>query len=149
MIAVPITLREAASFVAQHHRHHRPPRGHKFSIGAADSSGAEILGVVIVGRPLSRNLDSGWTAEVLRLCSLGGGNVCSFLYGRAWAASKAMGYLRLITYTLPSEGGGSLRGAGWTLIGERGGGEWSRKDRPRVDSHPKQKKFLWEKQTSE
>ena len=62
----------------------------------------------------------------------------------AWRAAKALGYRRLITYTLNTEPGTSLRGAGWKLIGERGGGSWSVPSRPRVDKHPLQMKLLWE-----
>ncbi len=71
-------------------------------------------------------------------------NVCSFLYAAAWRAARAMGFVRLVTYTLPEEGGVSLRAAGWRLIGEAGGGSWSRAERPRVDTHPTQQKLRWE-----
>jgi hypothetical protein len=56
----------------------------------------------------------------------------------------ALGYRRLITYTLPTESGSSLKAADWRLLGERGGGKWSRENRPRVDTHPLQTKLLWE-----
>ena len=65
----PMTLKEANAFVEQYHRHHGPVVGHKFSIGCSD--GEKIVGVVIVGRPVSRHLDDGWTLEVNRLCSDG------------------------------------------------------------------------------
>jgi hypothetical protein len=141
---VPITLREARAYVLEHHRHHKPPQGGLFAIGA-DKEG-EIVGVVIVGKPVARMLDDDYTAEVTRLASDGSKNVCSLLYAAAWRAAKAMGYRRLVTYTLPQEGGSSLRAAGWTLIGEAGGGSWSRptSGRPRVDTHPTQTKLRWE-----
>ena len=60
------------------------------------------------------------------------------------AGRPALGWRRLITYTLPVESGSSLRGAGWRLVGERGGGSWSRKGRPRVDRAPTGQKWLWE-----
>lgn len=142
MMVVPISHAEANAFVAKHHRHHKPTPGHKFSVGVAE--GDEIVGVAIVGRPVSRHLDDGWTLEVNRTCTDGSSNANSMLYGAAWRAAKALGYRRLITYTLPEESGASLRGAGWRLIGERGGGKWSRQDRPRVDTHPTQTKLLWE-----
>lgn len=47
----PITLREANAYVEQHHRHHKPVVGHKFSIGCSD--GDKIVGVAIVGKPAS------------------------------------------------------------------------------------------------
>ena len=62
------------------------------------------------------------TLEVTRLCTDGTKNACSFLYGKAARAAFALGYRRIGTYTLPDEGGASLRAAGWKLIGERGGG---------------------------
>jgi hypothetical protein len=144
---VPMTLREARAYVTATHRHHRAPQGGLFAIGASD--GTEIVGVVIVGMPVARMLADGWTCEVTRLASDGTKNVCSMLYRAAWRAARAMGYRRLVTYTLPEEGGASLRAAGFTLIGESGGGSWSRTSRPRVDLHPTQVKLRWELSFSE
>lgn len=138
----PITLREANSFVAAHHRHHGPARGCILCV--AVSEGDVVRGVAIVGRPVSRMLDDGWTAEVVRVATDGAANACSMLYGAAWRACRAIGYRRLVTYTLASEGGASLRAAGWTCIGEAGGGTWNRNGRPRVDTHPTQTKIRWE-----
>lgn len=140
---VPTSLEEANAYVSEKHRHHDPVTGHKFSIGLADESG-QVRGVAIVGRPVSRMADNGWTLEVNRCCTDGVPNGCSMLYRAAWRAAKAMGYTRLITYTLPEECGGSLKGAGFRLVGERGGGKWTRTSRPRVDTHPTQCKWLWE-----
>ena len=100
---IPISLKEANAFVAEHHRHHRPVTGHKFSLGCAHDG--RLVGVAIVGRPVSRYLDNGRTLEVNRLCSTGEKNVCSFLYGAAARAAKALGYSRIITYTLDTEPG--------------------------------------------
>jgi hypothetical protein len=140
--AVPIELGEANAFVRRHHRHHGRVVGHKFSIGA--SLDGNIVGVVIVGRPTARMRDDGLTLEVTRLCTDGTKNACSFLYGAAARATFALGYKRIGTYILASEAGTSLRAAGWRLIGETGGGTWSRKSRPRVDKHPIQGKLLYE-----
>jgi hypothetical protein len=144
LIIVPITLEEANAMVQKMHRHHKPVVGHKFSIGVASES--TIVGVAIIGRPVARGNDDGMTLEVNRCCTDGTKNACSMLYGAAWRASKAMGYRRLITYTLPSEGGASLRAAGWTLIGERGGGNWNTPARPRIDTDQllRGQKLLWE-----
>ena len=139
---VPVTLSEAKAFVERHHRHHKAPQGGRFAIGVAKDG--EVVGVVIVGRPVSRMLDDGWTAEVTRCCTDGTRNAPSMLYRAAWRAARAMGYRRLVTYTLPEEGGASLRAAGWRLIGEAGGGSWHRESRPRVDLHPTQTKLRWE-----
>lgn len=143
MIITPINLDEANSFVAIHHRHHKPVVGYKFAIAVSE---IEVHGVAIVGRPVSRHLDDGWTLEVNRCCTDGTRNACSMLYASAWKAAKALGYRRLITYTLPEEGGASLRGAGWILVGERGGGNWNVKSRPRIDvaEHLAGQKHLWE-----
>ena len=135
-------MTEANTFVGQLHRNHAPVIGHKYSIAASVDD--DVIGVVIVGRPISRHLDNGWTLEVTRCCTDGTKNVCSFLYGAAWRAAKSLGYKRLITYTLQSESGASLRGAGWTLIGEAGGGNWNCKSRPRIDSPHPQRKLRWE-----
>ena len=93
---------------------------------------------------VNRLLDDGWTAEVSRCCTDGTRNACSILYAAAWRAVRALGYRKLITYTLPEEGGASLRAAGWKCIGETGGGTWNRAARPRVDTYPLQVKLRWE-----
>src|SRR6185437_1547211 len=100
--------------------------------------------VVIVGRPVARASDDGFTAEVTRCCTDGSRNACSMLYRAAWRAARAMGYRKLITYTLAEEGGASLMGAGFKCVGEAGGGTWNREGRPRVDMHPTQTKIRWE-----
>ena len=138
----PLTLKEAIAFVKRHHRHHRPPVGGLFAVGVAQNE--EIVGCAIVGRPVARGADNGWTAEVTRLCTLGAQNACSMLYQACWRASRALGYTKLITYTLPEEGGASLRAAGRRCLGEAGGWSWSCKSRPRVDAHPLQVKMKWE-----
>lgn len=144
MKIVPINFNEANAFVARHHRHHKPCIGHKFSIAVADSE--NVVGVAIIGRPVARKLDDGWTLEVNRVCTDGTKNACSMLYSAAWRVAKALGFTRLITYTLPEEGGASLRGAGWTLIGKRGGGNWNVPSRPRIDTDNllRGQKLLWE-----
>jgi hypothetical protein len=141
----PINLDEANAFVAEHHRHHRPVVGAKFAVAVSDGAG-QVRGVAIVGRPVARLLDDGWTLEVNRVCTDGARNACSMLYGAAWRASRAMGYKRLITYTLPEEGGSSLRAAGWKLVGRRGGGNWNVPSRPRIDTDSllRGQKLLWE-----
>lgn len=142
LFIAPTTLREANAFVAQHHRHHQPARGCVAVLACSDAE--RVRGVAIVGRPVARQLQDGFTAEVVRLCTDGARNACSLLYGAAWRACRALGYRRLVTYTLPEEGGASLRAAGWRLVGEAGGGSWSRSARPRVDLHPTQTKLRWE-----
>lgn len=138
----PITFAEACAFIAEHHRHHLPPQGWKF--GIACNNGEKIVGVVTVGRPVARHFDNGWCLEVTRLCTDGTPNAASMLYGAAWRATKALGYKRLITYTLASELGTSVKAAGWKIIGQTEGGSWDTPSRPRIDKAPIGIKTLWE-----
>ena len=142
---VPIKQDEAKAFVKKVHRHHKPPVGSVFQIACA--KGKEIVGVAMVGRPVARMLDDGWTLEVNRLATDGTKNACSMLYAAAWRVAKGLGYRRLITYILESENGASLRASGWKEIGRRGGGSWSASSRPRVDKHPTQQKIMFEAPT--
>ena len=114
---VPVSFSDASAFVALHHRHHKPPVGHVFSIGAAD--GDELVGVAMVGRPVARGFDDGLTLEVNRTCVADAKNANSMLYGACSRAAFALGYRRLITYTQEGESGASLRAAGWRVIAER------------------------------
>lgn len=121
---VPCDLKTANEFVRKLHRHSRPVVGHRFSVGVADEQGV-LRGVAIIGRPVSRHLDNGKTAEVTRLCTDGTRNACSMLYGAARRAARALGYAPVYTYTLPDEGGSSLRAAGFRLDRESAGGSSS------------------------
>jgi hypothetical protein len=140
----PISFKEAAEYVRAYHRHHVPP--HTWTFGVALNDGEDIVGVVMVGRPVARAYCDGYTAEVSRLCTDGTKNACSMLYGAAWRAAKALGYRRLITYTRTDEGGASLRAAGWHAIAERKARSWadSSKARPRVDTSEPSQRTLWE-----
>lgn len=144
LLIVPTTLEEANAFVARHHRHHKPVPGCKFAVAVAE--GETVRGVALVGRPVARMLDDGWTLEVNRCATDGARNACSMLYGAAWRAARALGYRRLLTYTLPEEGGASLRAAGWKCLGLRGGGNWNVPSRPRIDTDQllRGQKLLWE-----
>lgn len=139
----PCTLTDANALVDRLHRHHPPVVGHKFSLAVVDDAGM-VRGACIVGRPVSRVLDDGWTAEINRLVTDGCENACSALYAAAWRTAKAMGYRRLLTYILESEPGISLRAAGWRLVGPAGGGSWNTPSRPRIDAHPLERKQRWE-----
>lgn len=139
----PITLREANEYVKLRHRHHKPVAGHKFSIGC--EADGRLVGVIIAGRPVSRYLDDGKTLEVTRLCTDGTKNACSFLYAAAARAASAMGYDRIITYTLDTEDGASLRAAGWTCQGKAGGLCWTGKRKPEKPQYPAQMKLRYEK----
>lgn len=130
---VPVTFAQAGEFIGDWHRHHRPPAGHKFSIGAADERNV-LVGVAVVGRPVARLLQDGLTLEVTRVATDGTPNACSLLYAAAWQATKALGYRRLLTYTQRGESGASLRAAGWRIVAARPPAPgWSRPSRPRTD----------------
>ena len=89
-------------------------------------------GVAICGRPVSRHLDDGLTLEINRLCTDGTRNACSILYGACARIAKNMGYKRVITYILKSEG-------------EAGGKMWTGKRSGRDNGVPKEKKTRWAK----
>ena len=139
-IAIPLS--EANRFVEDHHRHHSAVVGHKFSIGAMKAG--VLVGVVIVGRPVSRIRDDGVTLEVTRLCTDGTKNACSFLYGAAAKAAFALGYSRIGTYILAGESGVSLKAAGWRELYQTTGGRWDTPRRPRATVSPTGPKTLFE-----
>ena len=140
---IPITLKDAWKFVNTHHRtHSTKAAGGLFAIAATQNT--YIGGVVIVGRPSSRVLDNGWTAEVTRCCTIGQKNMCSFLYGKAWQATKAMGYKKLITYVLDDEPGTSLKACGWKKVWLTKGRKWSSDKTVRRNPHAIQDKYRWE-----
>jgi len=140
---VPISQKEAMKYIDDNHRHHKSPRGSVFQIACAKD--AKIVGVCMVGRPVARRLQDGWTLEVNRLCTDGTKNACSKLYAAAWRVTRNLGYKKLITYILDSEPGTSLFACGWKLVGAAGGGSWNVPSRPRVDLHPTQLKLKFEK----
>lgn len=112
MKIVPVSFRQACEFVKEHHRHNKPPVGHKFSVGLQDEAG-QLIGVAMAGRPIARALDDGRTLEVNRTCTNGQKNANSMLYGAIWRAAKALGYVKCLTYTQADESGASLRAVGW------------------------------------
>jgi hypothetical protein len=120
---VPVSLAQARRYVADHHRHNEPPIGHKFSIGLERDG--ELVGVVMAGRPVARGADDGRTLELIRLTTEGDRNACSRLYSAACRAGEAMGYRRVITYTLQSERGTSLLAAGFAAEAVTNGGTWA------------------------
>ena len=141
----PTSFAEDCAFVARHHRHHAPPPGHLFSIAVADDT-ATVVGVAIIGRPVARGLQDGFTAEVTRSATDGTSHANSCLYGAAWRAVKAMGYRRLVTYTQAGETGTSLRAAGYRVIAERPARRgWDTPSRPRGDrGRDHVQRTLWE-----
>lgn len=143
LTARPIELRDANAFVDKLHRHHDPVYRDKFRVAAYD--GAKLVGVAQLARPVSRLLDDGHTIEVVRLCTDGTRNACSFLYGKAARLAREMGYTKIITYILDSEYGASLRASGWHKEADTRGGSWSCPSRPRQTTAPTVKKQRWVK----
>src|SRR5262245_15352484 len=140
---VPVSFAEANAFVAKHHRHHKKVPGCKFVLAVAD--GDRVCGVAMVGRPVARHFDDGWTLEVNRTATDGTPNANSALYGASARVAIALGYRRLITYTQAGESGASLRGAGWRVLAERGArAGWNCKARPRVNMNDNIQRTLWE-----
>ncbi len=142
MQIVPVTFREASDFINKHHRHHRATVGCKFCIGI--KSAGILVGVAVCGRPVSRHLDDGYTCEINRLCTDGTYNACSMLYGACCRVAKAMGYNRIITYTLASENGSSLRASNFDFVGKAGGLIWTG-SRKRDNGVPQEMKNRWER----
>jgi hypothetical protein len=107
----PISFKDACTFTNKFHRHLKSPIGHKFSISLFHEN--ILIGVIMVGRPISRILDDGYTLECNRLTTTGTRNACSKLYSAAISAAKFLGYRKIITYILTTESGSSLRAAGF------------------------------------
>lgn len=138
-------LADANAFVARLHRHHKPVTGHRWSIGAQNEFGY-LIGVAVAGRPVARMTDNRSVIEVLRLCTDGSKNACSFLYSAAARAAKALGYAKIQTFILASEPGTSLIAAGWTCEGPSKGGDWNRPSRGgRRTDQPQEPKVKWSK----
>ena len=116
----PLSLKQANAHVAKFHRHHRPTVGHKFSIGCLD--GDRLCAVSIVGRPVARGLDNGFTFEILRLCTDGTKHAASKLIAASTRASFSMGATMIVSYILEDEDGTSYRAAGWSKGPQSGGG---------------------------
>lgn len=137
----PATVKFAMKYVREHHRHLPRVVGGLYAVAVkADNS---VRGVAITGRPKARMADTGWRAEVTRVATDQTRNACSMLYGASERAAKALGYCEIITYTLPEEGGASLRAANWEDMGLAGGGDWGNDKRPRKPSVRPEVKRKW------
>jgi len=55
-----------------------------------------------------------------------------------------MGFRRVVTYTLESEPGTSLRATGWVPAKLTKGGSWNTPSRPREDNAPTCRKIRWD-----
>ena len=132
---VPVELKEANAFIAEHHRHHKPVQGHRFSIGVTNNS--VLVGVAVIGRPVARLTNPKEVLEVTRLCTDGTKNACSALYSAAARVGKELGYLKIQSFILEIEDGTSLKASGWFLEGWSPGGQWKHTDgKPRRTDQP-------------
>lgn len=145
MQAMPITQKKANEYVAQLHRHHPPVHADIFRVACIAEDG-HVCGVAQAARPVSRHLDDGKTIEVVRCCTDGTYNVCSFLYTRLARIAKEMGYERIITYILDSESGTSLKASGWRKEADVKGHSWNCVSRPRQTKVPTSNKQRWSKE---
>jgi hypothetical protein len=146
LLVVPCELDEANAYVLAYHRHLDPVVGHRWSVAVADPDG-KVRGVAIVGRPIGKSDQDGWTVQILRSATDGHPNAASALNAACCRAAFALGYRRVLSFTLQSEPGTSYKAAGFKLIGLAGkpdGKGWNCKSRPRVDKAPKQRKLRWE-----
>ena len=144
----PCTLKQANALVDKIHRHHKPCVGHRFSL-ALYNDADQVCAVVICGRPVARMVCYETVLEISRCASDGTPNAISMLYGAVCRAAKAMGFERVQTYTLPAEGGASMKAAGFSFVGECGGGDWNRGQesthKNRRTDQPMGTKWKWER----
>lgn len=149
----PISLKEANAYVAQFHRHNKPVKGCKYTVSVYDED--TLCGVAIAGRPVARELNDGRTIEITRVCTDGTKNACSMLYSACIRIAKAMGYHKVVTYTLQSESGASLKASGFIYCEKVRGRDWNTPSRPRESvqmtlfgeerKYPIEDKVRWEK----
>lgn len=133
MKIVPVTKIQARQFVQEHHRHNEAPSTMQVSLAVGLEEGGELVAVAIAGQPVARALCDGVTLEVSRVCVEGlRPNANSMLYGAIGRAAQALGYKRLVTYTLESESGASLRASGFTTTAKPRARSWERENVARV-----------------
>lgn len=148
LIIRPLTLAKLNAAVTLLHRHHKPVQGHRFSLGAYTPDGT-LVGACSVGRPVAREIEQYYVAEVTRLVTDGTKNTCSALYAAAARACEAMGFDSIQTYILATEKGKSVEAAGWKKDGIVRGRDWNngprkgtrRSDQPMGDKVRYVKKF--------
>lgn len=146
----PCNFADAQAFVAEHHDHNGTLPMDRFR--AAIWNGPTLLGVVMVGNPTTPSLMNQGLVEVRRLClDRAVANelrwkACSALYDWSAAEAERRGWRRIITYTLASETGMSLRYTRprWKREGEasRPGHSWVARGRGRVVG-PTEAKVRW------
>ena len=129
---VPISIREAKSFVRTHHRHAPAVTGAKIAIGL--EFGDQLIGVGLLGVPKARGLARDrFTAEATRVCVCDGApkGATSKINSRLKRLWQIQGGIWFKSYTLASESGASLRGAGATVDRHVKARSWNCGSRPR------------------
>ena len=124
LAVVPVTIGEARRFVEAQHSHHHAPLGGLFAVAVAE--GDSVVCVGVVSRPVARKLGGRGIAELTRTASDGTPHAASMCIAAAARAAIALGYRRVISYTLAGEAGTSYRAAGWHITGlcDGRGGTW-------------------------
>ena len=136
----PISFRDAARFVAQHHVHCGPPLMHRFSFGVWNGPWV-LMGVVIVGNPVARALMGRNLVEATRVCvrrdtePMLRDGCCSKLYSAAAQGAERAGYCKIITYLRADEGGASIKAAGWVPEADVPGRGWHSARRQRSNGN--------------
>lgn len=147
----PCELAEASAYIRKHHRHHDPSQGHRFSLKALRDG--KIVGVACVGRPVGKTQQDGETVEITRLCTDGTPNAVSFLVGACKRAARALGWKRMISYTLVEEPGSAWKASGMEQTAEVKGHAWTGTyskgrlpgfEKQRSNTHPTGPKRRWE-----
>ena len=126
-----LSLRDAHAFVAKHHRHHLPAVGGIVALGLWEDE--RLVGVGVLGRPVSRQLQHQGAVEVTRLCVIAP-HAASALLGRLRRVAQSLGFVKVVTYIESHESGISLGAAGWEQLDIQPAREWSRIKRPRTAS---------------
>jgi L-amino acid N-acyltransferase YncA len=120
----PITRDEANAVIRRWHRHHKSILNAIVKVGLEVDG--ELVGCVVVERPRAEALCDAVTFEVSRLCCDGTHpHAASKLLGAAWAAARAQGVRRLVSYTRVDEDGTCYRAAGWVATALVDGRKWN------------------------
>ena len=114
----------------------------------SEENDIELIGVVVIGLPLSRYLMKEKYLEIRRLCLHNAPkNSGSFLIGYALRWCKKNGYNKVVTYADPSVGheGKIYLAANFKMDGYTSGGSWKGKNREnrQVRYTGKKIRFIW------
>lgn len=148
----PSTVKAARAWVRETHRHLPNVQGGLFATSVWDQFGQVAAG--ICGNP-PRVWQGTGRIVITRVAALqlpdvldSKGNAhpapaCTMIYRSLCDAARSLGYREIWTYTLPGEGGASLRAAGFVQHGETRAEEWDRPSRPRDVAVNAESKLRW------